>query len=105
VALFRVLQEALTNIERHAQAHHVDILLDGQARWVLLRIRDDGVGFNPRRAEQRSGGIGLRNIRERVEHFGGQFHITSTTKGTELSVRLRPEPTWKEPNVPEGPPQ
>lgn len=105
VALFRVLQEALTNIERHAQAHHVTILLDGQARRVLLSVRDDGVGFSPRRAEQRSGGIGLRNIRERVEHFGGQFSIASTSKGTELSVRLRPEPTWKAPDAPEEPPQ
>ncbi|MGE8500137.1 MAG: cache domain-containing protein [Pseudomonas sp.] len=103
VALFRVLQEALANIERHAQAHHVDIRLDGQSRQVQLTIRDDGIGFNPRQADQHSGGIGLRNIRERVEHFGGQFSIASTPNGTELRVLLRPEPTWKDPDAPETP--
>ncbi|WP_437882584.1 cache domain-containing protein [Pseudomonas sp. LRF_L74] len=88
VALFRILQEALTNIERHAHARQVDIALAGNEHRVTLRIRDDGQGFNPRQVEQHSGGIGLRNIRERVEHFGGTFSIVSTASGTELDVAL-----------------
>jgi len=87
VALFRILQEALTNIERHAGAGQVTIQLTGDPRRVNLRISDDGTGFSPRQAEQ-SGGIGLRNIRERVEHFGGDFSIASTSAGTVLSVAL-----------------
>ena len=75
VALFRILQEALTNIERHAGAGQVTIQLTGDPRRVNLRISDDGTGFSPRQAEQ-SGGIGLRNIRERVEHFGGDFSLS-----------------------------
>ncbi len=61
--------------------------LTGNPRRVNLRISDDGTGFSPRQAEQ-SGGIGLRNIRERVEHFGGDFSIASTSAGTVLSVAL-----------------
>lgn len=89
VALFRILQEALTNIERHAHATRVAISLTGDGRSLNLRIGDDGGGFSPREAEQHSGGIGLRNIRERVEHFGGGFDITSSASGTVLNVALR----------------
>ena len=89
VALFRVLQEALTNIERHAAAQLVHISLDGDDRSVRLRVRDDGVGFNPRHLDKiKGGGIGLRNIRERVEHFGGRFTLLSEAGGTELDVTL-----------------
>ena len=89
VALFRVLQEALTNIERHARAQSVHISLDGNGRTVRLRVADDGVGFNPRRLDAiKGGGIGLRNIRERVEHFGGRFNLASDPGGTELDVTL-----------------
>ncbi len=87
VALFRILQEALTNIERHAEASQVTLSLTSDERQVHLRISDDGTGFSPRQAEQ-SGGIGLRNIRERVEHFGGDFSIASTPAGTVLTVAL-----------------
>lgn len=96
VALFRILQEALTNIERHAQAHTVAISLDGRAQRVRLRVRDDGVGFSPRHFDTLTGGIGLRNIRQRVEHFGGRFALTSQPGQTELMVTLPlppPQPT------------
>ncbi len=93
VALFRVLQEALTNIERHADARQVRISLDGDGVSVRLRVRDDGVGFNPRKLDSiKGGGIGLRNIRERVEHFGGRFSLTSEAGGTELDVTLPAHP-------------
>ncbi|MHA6492448.1 cache domain-containing protein [Pseudomonas borbori] len=88
VALFRILQEALTNIERHAQASSVAISLDGRAQQVRLRVRDDGIGFSPRQLDTVNGGIGLRNIRERVEHFGGRFALTSQPGRTELMVTL-----------------
>lgn len=89
VALFRVLQEALANIDRHAAARTVHVSLVGNEASVRLRVRDDGVGFNPRHLDRiKSGGIGLRNIRERVGHFGGHFSLLSAAGGTELDVTL-----------------
>lgn len=88
VALFRIVQEALTNIERHARASTVHIDLDADALGVQLQVQDDGVGFNPRKIEQIPGGIGLRNIRERVEHLGGQFSLSSNSGQTGMRVLL-----------------
>ncbi len=88
VALFRIVQEALTNIERHARAGtvHIDLEADGHA--VQLQVGDDGIGFNPRKIEQMPGGIGLRNIRERVEHLGGRFSLSSSSGHTGMCVVL-----------------
>ena len=76
--LFRVVQESLTNIEKHAGATRVQVRLIFHAGGLRLRIVDDGIGFDvpairidPRR------GIGLRNMRERVESIGGHFTIDS----------------------------
>jgi two-component system NarL family sensor kinase len=87
--LFRIAQEALTNIERHAAAHHVGMRLEGDAQGVSLRINDDGAGFDadgiaihPKR------GIGLRNMMERMDAIGGAFHITSSPTGTEVLARV-----------------
>lgn len=83
--LFRVTQESLTNIEKHANAGEVQLRLVFGATGVRLRITDDGVGFDaqavaldPRR------GIGLRNMRERVESIGGRFSVRSRAGRTEV---------------------
>ncbi|MBX3624603.1 MAG: cache domain-containing protein [Rhizobacter sp.] len=85
--LFRVTQEALTNIEKHAQAGEVQVRLIFGTTGVRLRITDDGIGFDaqavaldPRR------GIGLRNMRERVESIGGRFQVRSQRGRTEVVV-------------------
>ncbi|WP_295466453.1 cache domain-containing protein [uncultured Pseudomonas sp.] len=88
VALFRIVQEALTNIERHADASHVVIDLQRRGRWLCLTVHDDGRGFDTQQVEHQSGGIGLRNIRERVELFGGRCAIQSGPGGTTLDVVL-----------------
>lgn len=89
VALFRIVQEALANIERHAQARSVSIALTRSGPTVQLRVGDDGIGFDVMLFEQaRSGGIGLRNIRERIEHLGGRFRLSSAPGRTELMVNL-----------------
>lgn len=96
VALFRIVQEALTNIERHARASSVRIDLATDAQGIALRVCDDGVGFNPRKVERSPDGIGLRNIRERVEHLGGQFSLWSNSGQSGICVVLpapTPEPT------------
>jgi two-component system NarL family sensor kinase len=92
VALFRILQEALTNIERHAHAKSVYIDLEGDAVQVRLSVCDDGVGFRITRLESIQGGIGLRNIRERVDHFSGQFNLASVPGKSELIVTLPTRP-------------
>ncbi|KNH17441.1 histidine kinase [Pseudomonas syringae] len=88
VSLFRIVQEGLTNIERHAQAKNVIITLHGSEKSVRLTVVDDGIGFNVAQVERRHAGIGLRNIRERVEHFGGRFDLTSMPGRSELDVLL-----------------
>lgn len=88
VSLFRIVQEGLTNIERHAQAENVSITLHGSPDSVRLTVVDDGLGFNVAQVERRHSGIGLRNIRERVEHFGGRFDLVSIPGRSELDVLL-----------------
>ncbi|RMF14520.1 MAG: histidine kinase [Gammaproteobacteria bacterium] len=84
--LFRLIQEALTNIEKHARAAHVVLRLEQDAEGLYLLIQDDGRGFRTRDLS-RSEGIGVKNMRERVEFFGGDFYIRSETdKGTAVHV-------------------
>jgi signal transduction histidine kinase len=73
-ALFLVAQEALANARKHAQASKVSAYLDRQEHRFLMKITDDGVGFDPAGANT---GHGLRNMRERVEKLGGVFEVTS----------------------------
>ncbi|WP_194791554.1 cache domain-containing protein [Pseudomonas sp. UFMG81] len=87
LTLFRIIQEALANIERHAQASTAFIALAVHRGQILLRVQDDGVGFDPGAADE-SHGIGLRNIRERVDHHSGSFSIASSNGRTELQVQI-----------------
>ena len=83
--LFRVLQEALTNVLRHAQAHSVEIALQVQGRELCLSVSDDGRGFEP--AAQRAQSFGLVGMRERVLMLGGRLEIASCPgEGTALRV-------------------
>lgn len=87
--LFRIAQEALTNIERHAQAHKVEVLLQGGADEVTLRIRDDGQGFDAAGiAQHPKRGIGLRNMMERMEAIGGRFELASSAEGTVVTAHV-----------------
>jgi two-component system NarL family sensor kinase len=89
VTLFRIAQEALTNVERHAGARHVQIALVGDGAAVRLSIVDDGRGFAVEGIDRaRNRGIGLRNIRERIEHHGGTLTVTSEPGRTELAATL-----------------
>ncbi|BDB25997.1 cache domain-containing protein [Cupriavidus sp. P-10] len=88
-ALFRIAQEALTNVERHANARHVSVSLAFDADATRLTVRDDGSGFDVARMQvdpQR--GIGLRNLRERIAALCGEFGIVSGIGGTELVAAL-----------------
>ena len=86
-ALFRVAQEALTNVEKHAAATQVEIRLVVEKEEIHLKISDNGSGFKPRRADTPPG-IGLRNLRERVETHGGRLQISSDKSGTTLLAKI-----------------
>jgi two-component system NarL family sensor kinase len=80
--LFRVTQEALTNVAKHAQARQVDVVLAFEPDRVELSVNDDGCGFDPDAISQHPTlGIGLRNMRERLAAIGGQFEVQSDTLG------------------------
>ncbi|MBT8768498.1 cache domain-containing protein [Metapseudomonas boanensis] len=87
VTLFRVIQEALANIERHSRASIVIISLLDAKGAIALRIEDNGVGFDPGLMDK-SQGIGLRNIRERVDHHLGSFTVSSSPGSTEIIVEI-----------------
>jgi signal transduction histidine kinase len=88
IAIFRIVQEGLTNILKHAQAQTVEISLELQAAWLVLRIRDDGVGVPAERLRApRSHGIAA--MRHRAVGLGGRWQVTRTgVRGTEIEVRL-----------------
>jgi len=87
-ALWRVAQETLTNIERHAQARQAVVSLTQEPRLVVLRVQDNGVGL-PADAERRPGHFGLRGLRERVEGLGGTLTLSGeSNQGTVIEARL-----------------
>lgn len=87
IGLFRILQEALTNVMRHAQAHTVELTLAVEGAHLRLTISDDGIGFIP--AQGRPVSFGLVGMRERVLIMGGQLRLDSELgEGTTLSVTV-----------------
>jgi PAS domain S-box-containing protein len=91
LALYRILQEALKNVEKHARAHHVTVRLRLRT-FVELAIDDDGIGFDPEHHAARrkgKGGLGLLSMRERATYVGGAFKIISVRgAGTKIEVRI-----------------
>jgi signal transduction histidine kinase/ligand-binding sensor protein len=86
--LYRIAQEGLNNVVKHAEATQVQIQLKYDESTVSLEMMDDGKGFEPEAASQ-SGGFGLQGIKERVQQLGGTMKIESAPlRGTRLSVRI-----------------
>lgn len=89
--LFRIAQEALTNIERHAQATRVELRLGASRKGVTLEIADNGKGFDLyelRRRKSMGAGIGLKNMEERLEPFDGHLDINSSPSGTRVAAQM-----------------
>ena len=83
--LFRITQEALNNVVKHARAQHVDLFLSQSADRATLCICDDGQGFDAAGVE--GGHLGLQIMRERASHIGADLTISSRAgKGTEITV-------------------
>ena len=91
-ALFRIAQEALTNVARHAQAHSVTVLLEDRGASAMLIVEDDGRGFDVARvmdSRPHEGNLGLYGMRERASLLGGTLTVESTPgRGTTVFVRI-----------------
>jgi signal transduction histidine kinase len=88
IAVFRIVQEALTNILRHASARTADITIETRELWLSIGIRDDGVGLLPERLHA-ARSHGLAAVRHRATSFGGHLQVSSPPGGgTEIEVRL-----------------
>jgi len=86
LCFFRVAQEALNNVIKHSRARNVDVHLKTEGADLLLRIMDDGIGFGS--DNHHSAGLGVVNMKDRVESLGGTLQITSERKrGTILAAR------------------
>ena len=92
LALYRILQETLKNLEHHARARHVTVRLKRQGDYVELTIGDDGIGFDAKQHLARHKGeniLGLIGMKERMEMVGGKFKVESVSrKGTLVTVRI-----------------
>ena len=89
--LFRVAQEALTNVARHAHARRVDLNITKLAAGVSMHVKDDGKSFSVERVLHGKGSkrLGLLGMRERVEMVGGTFCVESAPgKGTTIQVEV-----------------
>ncbi len=87
LALFRVGQESVNNAVKHAKATSVDVLLSKEVNSVVLKVRDNGVGFSP--ASQGNSGLGLSQMRERVVQLNGYLEVLSTPgHGTTVVARI-----------------
>jgi signal transduction histidine kinase len=88
IAVFRVAQEALANVARHADARTVSVGLRKDEDGLELTVRDDGRGFEP--SQPSRGGLGLGGMAERARLVGGELTIESRPGGgTELCLRVR----------------
>lgn len=87
IALFRIFQETLTNITKHANASRVQVELAADDEQVELVVRDDGQGL-AQTDLAKPGAFGLLGMRERVLHLGGELHFSPSSSGTEVRVSL-----------------
>ncbi len=94
IALYYIAQEALNNVLRHAHANSVLVTIKQGKRNVILRIQDDGAGFDPRTVER--GGMGLRNMKERALQINGKLNLLSKPgQGTKIVITVGKDPSVK----------
>jgi len=92
IAVFRAVQESLTNVHRHSGSPTATVRLNAQNGEIMLEVSDQGCGIPPQklaaRQEQVMIGIGILGMRERMRQLGGQIEISSANKGTSVYVKL-----------------
>lgn len=92
IAIFRIVQECLTNTHRHSESPTASIRLAVSAKEIMLEIRDEGKGMRRKKplktASGDRDGVGIRGMRERVTQLGGNIEINSNGRGTAVIARL-----------------
>lgn len=89
VALLRIVQEALSNIDRHSGAAHADVVIRNDGSELIVSVRDDGTGFDPAASPARDDSFGLQSMRERIRLAGGSLLVSSAPgTGTEVTARI-----------------
>ena len=91
IALFRIAQEALNNVAKHARAHRVEIALDHANGECVMSVQDDGIGFDgvEDASDKAKPGLGMVTMRERAQAVGGRFEVQALSgRGTQLTVRV-----------------
>jgi len=88
IAILRIIQEAITNIIKHARAKNVEILIYEEEDTLLLTINDDGIGLDKKRSRKGKSAMGLQSVRRRVQSLNGDIKIHSDVKGTEIIVSI-----------------
>jgi len=91
IALYRIAQEALNNVAKHARARHVEIALDHANGVCVMSVQDDGIGFDRVEAtsDKPKPGLGMVTMRERAQAVGGRFEVQALPgRGTRLTVRV-----------------
>lgn len=84
--IFRVLQEVLNNVVRHAKASEIEITLRGQNGTLFLSVRDNGIGFDPAAGGE---GMGIQNMRKRAGVIGGELLVSAEPgRGTEVMITI-----------------
>ena len=87
--LFFILQESLTNIQKHAHAENVTVSINFKAREVCMQVKDDGIGFNVKKVADQPRHYGLSSMHQRVELLNGTLNISSNKKnGTTVDVHI-----------------
>jgi PAS domain S-box-containing protein len=89
IALFRITQESLTNVARHAHAHNIEVALRYEHNCLHLTINDDGKGFDIEQTKKKKT-LGLLGLKERTQTIGGSYEISSVPgQGTRVDIRVR----------------
>jgi signal transduction histidine kinase len=89
IALFRIMQEALNNVAKHAHARRVGIMLEHSDDQLIMSVSDDGVGLDGASVSKRRPGLGMVTMRERTQAVGGRFEIGAAAgRGTRVVVRI-----------------
>lgn len=88
VTLFRIVQEALVNVHRHAKADAVAVDLGNRRKIATLRVSDNGAGFSTAQTGALSQGAGLAGMRARIRQYGGELHIDTGLNGTTLTATM-----------------
>jgi len=91
MTIFRVIQESLANVYRHAQSESARVEILGQSEQIIVRVRDYGKGIQPKIARMESSaplGVGISGMRERLRQLGGELSVTRAEPGTLVEARI-----------------